>query len=371
MPLTTRADALALPQTRPHDKRTDAEPASQSVQLKGGLKGLDFAEQEAKLAPPTDAAKTTQVPMSIAPGKLNVIGENHPESGARRADEIEMVKTRGFVRDQYWTENAFTFTGAAAAADGGQQDVSRSGDDRSLLVVQSLSFALEELVSLEGRADQALGAARAELAEKDKDLGLFNTLLAGCQRTLTSTLAELEQTALAVDEWRKDQTKDPIIVEIDDAIEDLRNTLDQYQRMLPADCEADELEEVMDDVESLSTSCDGANMRVTALLRKLNYADPSDAAAEVTGKEGAKQLSKQIVGERSLHMFMAAEASGKTGVWKVGDEHLADMKGVPAEHINVIDRDEFNRDFLRWKAQQVPVPNRAPASPGSKTSEPA
>ena len=144
MPLTTRADALALPQTRPHDKRTDAEPASQSVQLKGGLKGLDFAEQEAKLAPTTEGAKSAQVPMSIVPGKLNVVGEDHPESGARRPDEIEMAKTRGFGRDQYWTENTFTFTGAAAAVDGGQQEVTRSGDDRSLLVVQSLSFALEE-----------------------------------------------------------------------------------------------------------------------------------------------------------------------------------------------------------------------------------
>ena len=156
MPLTTKDDPLAQPQSRLQKQPVDGEPANQSANLKGGLKGLDFAEQEAKLAPTTEGAKSAQVPMSIVPGKLNVVGEDHPESGARRPDEIEMAKTRGFGRDQYWPENTFTLTGAAAAADGGQQEVTRSGDDRSLLVVQSLSFALEEIVSLESRADQAL-----------------------------------------------------------------------------------------------------------------------------------------------------------------------------------------------------------------------
>lgn len=67
------------------------------------------------------------------------------------------------------------------------------------------------------------------------------------------------------------------------------------------------------------------------------------------------QAKKQVVGERSLHMWVsaieAAEQGHVMGVWMVGDEHVRDdMRGETHPGVTLTTHEAFTKDYNAWKA---------------------
>jgi hypothetical protein len=61
--------------------------------------------------------------------------------------------------------------------------------------------------------------------------------------------------------------------------------------------------------------------------------------------------------QRSKSMGLAAGYSTRTGVWKVGDFHVADLtngtvKIVTTRPINIVTREAFNTEFEAWKLRK-------------------
>lgn len=296
----------------------------------------------------------TTIQRRIEPNKLNLVGENHDESGDRRADEKTMVLDH-LQFPHYWEENEFSFM---EATEGGAQ--TKHGDSLTLLVLQSLSFVAIDVKHL----GQEVTWALEDLADPEMEVQeVIKTTVQPLQDSIGDTVDEVEQLQLAVYELvASGSTDDDLIVEADEVQAYLKEGLDGY---------LDEIEGYLDEIAGLdqapaapiaeilgrfNASIGMWNGGLAQLLKDQGY-DGTKLAPTAPGERSAEeQLRKQIAGERSLHMYVMAEEAADqahiTGVWKIGNEHVEDMEhlqGPTSPHVAITSRGEFNTAYEAWK----------------------
>jgi hypothetical protein len=296
----------------------------------------------------------TTIQRRIEPNKLNIVGENHPESEPRRADEKKMILEQ-FQLPRYWAENELSFTDATEG-----RANTKYGDSLTHLVLQSLSFFASDVASLERRVKPAIEL----LADPEQDVHwVITTLVQPLTVRIGETVDEVVQLSRAVRKLEDSGSTDvKLIVQVGDNATYLRGELTRYLYAI---------EDYLDEIEGathppaapiakilkrLNTSIGAWNSGLAQLLKDQGY-DLTKFAPTAPGERSAlDQVEKHIVGERSLHMYiMAEEAAEKahlTGVWKIGDEHVDDMQHVQGQqspHVALTSRAEFDTAYKAWK----------------------
>jgi hypothetical protein len=304
------------------------------------------------LAGHLDAPAQRRAPLmqrQIEPNKLNLVGEDHPESALRRADEKKMVFER-FQLPRYWEENGFSFKVG---------EDTKHGDSLTHLALQSLSFVALEVKSLERQVKSVVGL------QANHETVVHEAIKTYVPPLIEDTVREVEELAQAVKHLEASGSEDYELIDQADELgiflwDELTDYLLQIEHYLneiedAPHAQAAPIEEIL---ARLSASIGVWNDRIAKLLKGQGYDLDSKVFAPTSPGEPTAEAraEKHIVGERSLHMYaMAEEAAEKariTGVWKIGDEHVEDMQhvqGPQSPHVAITSRAEFNTAYEAWK----------------------
>lgn len=280
------------------------------------------------------------VQRAVERARLNVVGEEH--------DESEKAPRRGFERKMaaqldlaYWTEGDFQVDLGAG---------STFGDSLAHLVLQSAAFAAADLESLA----RFLALTRA-LYSDDGEPEKVESRRVQLSTRLEELKSEAIQLGIAADRLESTGESEDLVDAASGISVYLRNAVPDYLddiadlAHVAADARRGELLAL---VGRLEGSLGAWRSRFASILRSHGY----DLAMFATGDGvlSAEALVEQnIVHERSLHMYLAAEhaaTAGRVGMWKVGDEHVSDMRGQPGMPFALTDRKEFNDAYSAWLA---------------------
>lgn len=267
----------------------------------------------------------------IEPDKLNIVGENHEESGDRRREEKTMVQEKyGFLDNQYWQENNFQYGGASG--------VTRSGDSLVHLVLQSAAFLLEDFKSMKRWLRLII-----EIFDVDGDDVTVDNKMETLIERMEDALDENVELELAADKLDKADEYPDVVDQALDIADHIDTSLTHYIEQI----EAGNVEPTKT-LPQLIKNIEAMEEHIQEILEDYNV-----AATE------PEQVATQIVHERSLGMYMAAEEAaekdGKTGVWKVGQRHADDLRdGVQdfnSKRLTMTSETEFNAELKAWQSQ--------------------
>jgi hypothetical protein len=259
-------------------------------------------------------------PLSM--GVLNVVGENHPETGARlEKEKAYCAKFSGSTN--YWTENQFK--------------------------VRAYSLATDYLSDKRARADPF------------KDRFEHVLLKAGSTNPW---------------HYQADEAPENFKVYVRDNPGSLAGALTGGTLRFSRDMK------IM--IGNLEADTDGHELTALskqthiALKNDVNnlYAQASTCVARLTGGQdvpgtvaaldlmwtnlktlvaayGALRTDPEVRVSRSEAMHQAAEArSGEKGVWKIGEKHRKDIAGEYATY-NLVSEDTFNYDYIDWRTETL------------------
>ena len=265
-------------------------------------------------------------------GKLNVVGESHRESEARRATEKYFLLDR-FNLSGYWTESEFpelVTTVGSRKARSGTQNRTPEADMMEFRATHSATLVIAgfERLARSAEAAAAVSPNQAKAAVAGfirKDLEDFKQL----RERLNSS-------------WRTTATP-----EVDQAVLEVYGaTARVYKEYL----------------DGLGAQPDQM-LRATQTLaghRKTfqDYVPKLEKATGYTSDDGtAASLAFNMRRARSTYMGLAAEAAASktskiTGVWKVGDFHVRDLLDgtakVQIRNVNLVTKQDFNAALEAW-----------------------
>lgn len=269
-------------------------------------------------------------------GKLNVVGEHHSESNARRPLERDLARTE--VGGEYWTESEFRTRGKKVLeffTAGSPQDVRAFGDRLDLRMAESLHYVKAgkdafmrywgEWIT-QNQTDEELVPIKAALQD----------MLVQCKTHLNEAKRLLALTATNEESKGYDQGTVVIMNQISRDLETAIEVFLKYSEIWKTYKLADLI------VFRFGTKFGG------------EFSDLADLLAVYAGNIGGKTRSATSK-LRSDGMDAGATAgSGQTGVWKIGYEHVDDIRGKMGEgeekNYVLIDHDEFNREY-----KQLPI----------------
>jgi hypothetical protein len=312
---------------------------------------------------------TATIQRKVEAGKLNIVGEYHDESDDRRQAEKEMLKSFG----PYWGENEFTYKVG---------DQTRHGDSLEQLVIHSLiilSSAFESLESWTKSAVEALADNVSTVQEiVDNDVKTI-------KKRIDKALEETEQLKLALRELSRSQLPDAKLIEgaqnlwrsffkglidysVDIPAAELKQRPIENAKRKGIKGPEQEQQPVPRTLQTLLTRAGAWRQDLAGLLATHGYDLNAFTPSPDKKKSAHAQMEKQIVGERSLHMWMsaveAAEQAHVTGVWKVGTEHVDDLKGQTHGGVTLTTSEAFTKDYEAWEAT-----NKAGATGAGGTSQ--
>jgi hypothetical protein len=272
-------------------------------------------------------------------GKLNVVGEDHAESGARRRlEKVFVADMTGDPNCKYWTEADFPdlrndIPGRKKKAGTAQADP--AADLMEFRAVHGVSMLIASFDTL---CDVAARVAAITDNRSGKAIALF----------LTGYFTKfVEKRKRIVGTWEPTLTPD-VNSAVNAVYAAVGNALVAYVTAVKAN---------KHDVAQLRVATQAlASNRgaVDALL------DPLLAAVGVPHTDDPGALATEMRKQRSAAMGIAAHLSSQTGVWKVGNRHVKDLQDeeikVDMSKANYVTKDDFNQAFNAWKiwkAQQL------------------
>jgi hypothetical protein len=280
---------------------------------------------------------TATIQRKVEADKLNVVGEHHDESGDRREVEKALLKSFG----PYWEENQLTY-------EVGNQ--TRQGDNLELLVIHSLMILSSHMASLEWWVNNAVQVLDNNLYPLQD---MVKKDVPTIKKRIDKALEETEELKLALNELDKSDWPDEALLNgatevrmyFEESLEEYKDDIEDAEQ---------KHEDMPDTLHNLLGSARAWRDGIAQLLATHGYDVKAVQPSPEEKKSANALLEKQVVGERSLHMWMsavqAAEQGHVTGVWKVGEEHLADMLGETHAGVTLTTREEFNKDYFPSKA---------------------
>jgi hypothetical protein len=255
----------------------------------------------------------------IEKGKLNLVGEKHSESDLRRDNEKYMLE-RDYEfnqRTQYWQEGDFR----------GRKE--RYGDSPNYRVLQSAAVLLQSVRVFRECVGRIIDVGDVE---RLKAAGVLKTVPITEMRTPYDRFKSSVEFCVSQEEEDKELT-----AEANDIVAFLGDDLDNIQKEGDLqDLQAGELKGALND---LSKKASEWQTWTELLLRRYNF-DP---------KNGPQKIIESVSLERSRFMLEVAKDSPQTGVWKVGEDHMKDMKKLLSDGTDnptLTTREEFNKQYF-------------------------
>lgn len=237
-------------------------------------------------------------------GKLNVAGEEHPESEVRRTEEKRFCNNKT-SSDNYWTEWEFMVTNGNSK---------RHGDPYPLRVEQFISLILGELN------------------------GIFKSLATNETSKITTQIDDMCRSLNTLSVQINDLCVKPGEHEIED-----EETKKYIEMKKPIEI----LKKSGEDVR-IGWENHLAGKKTTSEFPKLF----SSLYKDFTGEMNVKKIRdfNIISKERSVKMDEAANSMhSEKGVWKIGDKHRSDMERMKNKKYNLVSRTEFNYEYDKWE----------------------
>ncbi|ALV07067.1 hypothetical protein [Roseateles depolymerans] len=315
-------------------QRTDETRSTHQAQSSGVQAWVDqsprMTAQRALISAFTPASSPVQRMLSnhqppetnLAQDRLNIVGENHPESDARRADEIEHC-ARLLGWGKYWVEGFFPIPLAGGGFALGDPPFLRFYN--ILFIIKPFDFITGDLKTDFNKIDQvaafyqsllysvtfeAIAAVSAvdmyaEFEENPGDHLVTHNKVFELKEGLHKDLGEIRSLAQKTSEYSVTRSR------YRETIEDLNDRFADFNATLNAIGEFVDEREV-DQAEKFKGTC----------------------------------------GLRSLGMAEAANLANapKSGVWKVGQAHIDDMLDLPVRTFKLISRDDYNLELAAFKA---------------------
>lgn len=258
--------------------------------------------------------------------KLNVAGEHHPESDARRVHEKEVAAAKT-GSTAYWTESQFKETSVS----------DKPADPYSL--------RYEHLLKL-GKAavDPVATLGKAEfLAEFNfGEFGNIALVEAAMKEFYADDLEEYGQRI----EMYGDRTIRAIWVAGLRRIVLLHcGKVKTLVGQFAAACSTNVSGMVAIDYTNLEAMVDASNPLQKSLSEILEGLDEMKKALAQADTD-FHLSTRNISAERSAAMHASAQTrAAEKGLWKVGNQHAADMAGMGSRNYNLLTRDEFNAEL--------------------------
>jgi len=273
----------------------------------------------------------------LAPGRLNVVGESHNQSDARRALEKEFVFEKTGSRN-YWTEYEFpdmqTEVGIREKQDQNQED---GADLMEYRAAHGASLLVKESETLAAAARKLSGLKIGQLTP-DKTV-VFNKVVVKFDKSVD----DFHQFANRV-ERSLTTTGTPEVNRIVEAIfQRVQNTCGQYASA----------------ARGTPTELQAAALSVANLLADLPKVLPAlEKAAGVSSSGGTMTPLKDTMRtQRSSFMGLATVFSKEVGVWKVGNAHVDDLLSgrskVDMSKANFVTKEAFNEEFDDWLSSRA------------------
>jgi hypothetical protein len=264
-------------------------------------------------------------------GKLNLVGEHHPESNQRREQEMDLAARE--VGGAYWTEDEFRIRETKSPQENTVKNTTEDpriiGDALYLRIAESIQYvddAKNEFVrSWKQWTKQKL--SEEELAHLKSDL---QTLLVTCK---THTLAA-NRLATAYMHNEEFKTLPKFVTDHIIQIHKLLPETEKLFLILAETWKKHSLEQLISDRFLNSFNVFGSNIDILSIY-----------AAKIGGSSRI-DTSKL----RSYEMDNAADfAHDRIGVWKIGFDHVQhikdEMKRDDAKNYTLINREEFNHEY--------------------------
>jgi hypothetical protein len=253
---------------------------------------------------------------TLVADRLNIVGETHTESDARRAEEIKFCLVKAGSAD-YWTEDKFP----DLSTDGVQQF---QGDPGADLMEFRATHGIAYLVAaIDKLGDEAVNVSTTPVNSAGPVVTAF----------------DLKVKKLMVMRDRVDRSWRPSSEAVNRAVQ---AAYDQAERAFQAYNTAFQNAPANKQLKAIR---DFSNSRIA--LRDLIPALTAAVGAEISDNRDAHQLAEYMRTQRSIFMGLGAIFSmRKKGVWKVGDLHITDLtsgkSNVDRSRINVVSKEDFN-----------------------------
>lgn len=284
--------------------------------------------------------------MELASSKLNLAGENHGESGKRRSSESAYAKEKGVT--PYSREGELTFMPKVRF----YQTSKETHGDPFLLRTEHLLAILQ-----------------------DKHSGIFLEKFAAGKVPDALTAA-----GTLCDAWScyADLLAEAVC-EPATALMGALNSPGEGEQAVEGESTYEGLVALASRIKGLrSLSEPGAIATAAQEIRKEIARIRLLYSTKVAGKRHNRS-EEEITKARSDAMRKAARECGQSGLWKVGDQHIADMKQAgPSEtaEYRIMNKDEFNADYEPWQGSKKastmapPEPEADPKDTPAKTDAP-
>jgi hypothetical protein len=276
-------------------------------------------------------AVTALVQRSVTAEKFNIVGERHDESAATRAVEEKRYAEEKFSLD-YWDEKGFVHDNVR-------------GDDYYLSAIQDVVYVHKLARIAREYATEALELGETDQKRVQELLPAIPALLDKCAQFAM----DLYNTRIQI--AAKDKNFAAACARLPALVNSLKNRTGQSLHSAPAVDRDRRLKVLIASVPELMAAAEDAVRHV-------------DDLAEVLGGDGGEssdpwlELEVQTSANRGQHMLKTANdaaAAGVTGLWKVGDDHIEEMRFFIEEDgawcdasVVLTNRLEFNVEFTKW-----------------------
>lgn len=313
------------PQRSPYAlaENEDAHNASQMTELEDAST-IGMLAPTMRVAPAEDGLDALR--QLLSSDRLNVIGEEHLESGRRRHGE-ELI-ARSIAKGGYWQEHEFI-----NEDDSGNRIV---GDPWDLRVKQNLTYLKMAVLPKIEKENNAITQ------------GVYSFQLTEVMSDLYGEIHIIES------EYRHHAAENAP----EKTFEEIK-TSDSYYKLLT---------EALNNTKKIHKYSDEhltVDEKITSLMKGLIENVTEIYTSKLADSDDFTSIRK----ERSEKMHISAEKFYRIkGIWKIGDDHLVDIKETKdAFKYNLIRIDSFNKAWtekIRAEKQKMPSPEPAtnPAS---------
>lgn len=278
-------------------------------------------------------AVTAVVQRSVTTGKFNVVGEHHDESDPRRVIDEKRYAKEKFTLD-YWDEKNFF-----------HEEV--RGDDYYLSAIQDVVYVHNLARTARDYATEATELATTDQERVQRRLKAIPHLLDKCAQfamDLYNTKAKIAA---------EDQAFADACVPLPRLANSIKN--DTGMLLHDAPDAIRRLNDLIDNAPKLMAAAEHAVRRVDGIAQFLDEDDD--------GREDPWHHLELVAsvnrGQHMLQIANRAASAGTTGLWKVGDDHIDEMRyligGEDAPRdadVVLTDRREFNAEFGKWISEQ-------------------
>lgn len=258
-------------------------------------------------------------------GKLNLVGEFHSESDARRDEEKRFCLAK-VHRPDYWVEHQFP-----DVYDGGQLANLPGAGEADLMEYRGAHGVALAIEKFEKLGNDAVNVSATPISSA-----------AGAVSAFTGQVKEVVTFAANV----KKRSRLSMTSEVNAAVQAVYTEVANACRAYTDAIRDAPLDKQLVAVRTLANSRIAVRDRVAAVSGAVG--------ANLTDDRDAAELAKCMRKRRSTFMGVGAENSGLLGVWKVGNGHITDLKDGTAKvglrRVHLVTRDEFNAALDAWRS---------------------